>query len=155
MYGARPLTRLEAALYGSIAAILIAVLAQQLIEVMEVAERTSMQVTVAQLNAAIATRLAYEVMRGEVGNVQAWTQQNPFELARMKHARFAGEFQSVADLDRGTWTFDPVRAELIYAPRLRTGLHTADPDGVLRFRGIASPNGMGYALVPTPPFRWD
>jgi len=59
------------------------VLAQRLLEVMEVAERTAMQATVAQLNAAITTRLAYEVMRGEVGNVQAWTRRNPFELARV------------------------------------------------------------------------
>lgn len=131
-------------------------LAQRLLEVMEVAERTAVQATVAQLNAAITTRLAYEVMRGEVGNVQAWTRRNPFELARISQSNFAGELEStVGAIDRGSWVFDAVRAELIYSPRLRFGLQTSDPDGILRFHGVASPNGMGFMLVPTSPYRWE
>lgn len=152
LFWARPLTRLEAALYGSIAAILVAVLAQQLLDAMEVAERTAMQATVAQLNAAISARLAYEVMRGEVGDVQAWTRRNPFELARARQANFVGD---VASLERGSWAFDAERAELVYSPRLHLGLHTADPEGLLRFHGVAAYNGMGYVLVPTTPYRWQ
>lgn len=152
LYWARPLTRLEAVLYGSIAAILVAFLAEQLLDAMEVAERTAMQATVAQLNSAISARLAYEVMRGEVGDVQAWTRRNPFELARARQGNFVGE---VAALAPGSWAFDSDRAELVYSPRVHLGLHTADPEGLLRFRGVASYNGMGYMLVPTSPYRWE
>jgi hypothetical protein len=157
IYGARRLTRLEAALYGAIAAVLIGLLAGLLLDAIETAERTAMQATVARLNAAITTRLAYEVMRGEVGNVQAWTRRNPFELARMSLGNFAGAFEAPVpvSLERGFWAFDVGRAELVYAPRLRTGLQTSDPDGFLRFHGVAAPNGMGYALLPTAPYRWD
>jgi hypothetical protein len=157
IYGARPLTRLEAALYGGIAAVLIGLLAGRLLDAMEVAERTTMQATVARLNAAITTRLAYEVMRGEVGNVQAWTRRNPFDLARMSPGNFSGAFDAPVpgELERGSWAFDVARAELIYSPRLRTGLQTSDPDGFVRFHGVAAANGMGYTLVPATPYRWE
>ena len=157
IYGHRPLTRLEAALYGGIAAVLIAVMAHRLLDVMELAERSAMQATVNQVNAAVTTRLAYEVMRGEVRNVPAWARRNPFELARMSPSNFLGEVESTkpGSLERGSWAFDPSRAELVYLPRLRTGLHTTDPEGALRFRSIVSPNGMGYMLVPASPYRWE
>jgi hypothetical protein len=157
IYGARPLTRLEAAIYGTIAALLVGLFASRMLEAMELAERTAMQATVARLNAAITARLAYEVMRGEVGNVQAWTRRNPFELARMSPGNFSGTFEAPVSgaLERGSWAFDVARAELIYAPRLRTGLQTSDPDGFVRFHGVAAANGMGYALVPAMSYRWE
>ena len=157
IYGARRLTRLEAALYGGIAAVLIGLLAERLLDAMEIAERTTMQATVARLNAAITTRLAYEVMRGEVGDVQAWTRRNPFDLAHVSPQNFAGAFDAPVPgtLQRGSWAFDVARAELVYSPRLRIGLQTSDPDGFLRFHGVAGANGMSYSLVPATPYRWE
>jgi hypothetical protein len=157
IYGRRPLTRLEAALYGGIAAILITFFAYRLLEVMELAERTAMEATVNKLNAAVNTRLAYEVMRGTVANAPAWAMRNPFELGNVSAGNFAGEVDSARPgaLERGTWAFDASRAELIYLPRLGAGLQTSDPQGAVRFKAIVGRNGMGYMLVPTSPYRWE
>ena len=157
IYGRRPATRLEAALYGGIAAIFIAVFASELFDYMEIAERSAMQATLGNLVAAINTRLAYEVMRGEIGNVSGWPRRNPFELARASVGNFAGEkdTHALGGLERGTWAFDAVRGELVYLPRLHRGLVTSDPDGALRFRAIVDLRGFGYRLEPAPPFRWN
>jgi hypothetical protein len=155
IYGRRPLTRLEAALYGGIAAILITFLAYRLLDVMERAERWSMEATILQLNAAVTTRLAYEAMQGAVSTAPEWVRRNPFELAKMSAPNFAGEVESSGSLERGTWAYDPTRAELIYLPRLRSGLHTSDPDGAVRFRAVVKQGGFGYMLVPTSPYMWE
>jgi hypothetical protein len=157
IYGRRPLTRLEAALYAGIAAILIAVFASQLFDYMEIAERSAMQATISNLIAAINTRLAYDVMRGETGNVAAWARRNPFELAKVSSTNFSGEVDAstLGSLERGRWAYDVSRAELVYLPRLRRGLETSDPDGILRFRAVIDPRGFGYSLVPTPVYRWN
>jgi hypothetical protein len=157
MYGRRRLTKLEAALYGGIAAVLIVVLAYWLLEVMELAERSAMEATVYQVNAAVSTRLAFEVMRGGATNLQGWARRNPFKLANMSPPNFAGEVDSVGPgtQERGTWAFDASRAELVYLPRLRTGLQTSDPEGAVRFKASVSSTGMGYTLVPASPYRWE
>lgn len=157
VYWRRPLTRLEAALYGGIAAVLIAVLAERLLDYMELAERAAVEATVSQVMSAVNARLAYDMARGERSPVEAWTRRNPFELARMAPGNFVGEIDSsqAADLARGTWAFDRERAELVYLPRLRLGLLTADPHGALRFRALVPPGRLGYSLVPALPYRWD
>jgi len=157
MYGRRPLTRLEAGLYAVIGALLIAVVAERLLDYMEVAERSSVQATVANLTAAINTRLAYEVMRGEIDNVSGWARRNPFDLARASASNFAGEMDTspAGGLERGVWAFDVVRAELVYRPRLHRGLETSDPTGALRFRAVIDERGFGYRLLADPPYRWN
>jgi hypothetical protein len=157
IYGRRPATKLEAALYAGIAAIFIGVFASELLDYMEIAERSAMQATLANLVAAINTRRAYEVMRGETGNVSDWPRRNPFELAKASAGNFAGERDTLGPdaLARGTWAFDAVRGELVYLPRLRRGLETSDPEGALRFRAVVDPRGFGYRLEPTAPYRWN
>ena len=157
IYGRRHLTRLEAALYGGIAAILIAVVAERLLDYMELAERTSVEATVNQVMSAANTRLAYATIRGEALNLEAWNRRNPFELAGMSPVNFVGEIDlaQASNLARGSWAFDRERAELVYQPRLGLGLHTTDPHGALRFRGGLVPGALGYRLVPASPYRWD
>lgn len=155
IYGRRPLTRLEAGIYGAIVAILVTVFATRMLSYMEAAERARMEVTVTQLMSAASVRRAYGVMRGQAEDVASWTKRNPFELAGFPAPNFSGEIDPLQPkpLERGWWAFDPARGELIYLPRLRSGLETSDPDGALRFRVEIS--GMRYMLVPTPPYRWQ
>ena len=155
IYGRRPLTRLEAGIYGAIVAILVTVFATRMLSYMEAAERARMEVTVTQLMSAASVRRAYGVMRGQAEDAASWRKRNPFELAGFPSPNFSGEIDPLQPkpLERGWWAFDPVRGELIYLPRLRSGLETSDPDGALRFR--VEINGMRYMLVPTPPYRWQ
>ena len=154
IYGRRPLTRLEAGIYGVLAAILLTVVALRLLNQMEVAERAAMEATIMQLMSAGATRLAYGTLRGEAQDLAG---RNPFELAGISPRNFSGVIDPLQPkaLERGFWAFDPDRRELIYLPRLHSTLETSDPEGALRFRVEVSAREMRYKLVPTSPYRWD
>lgn len=156
MYGRRPLTRLEGALYGIVGAILLAVFAERLLAYMELAEKTAMQATVSNLTSAINARVALEMVHGRAPPPGRWSGRNPFEIAGATAgiARPLGS-QAVADLDRPSWTYDAERGEVIYRPRLYRGLLTQDPDGALRFRLTPHPAGVGYRLVSTSSYEWD
>jgi hypothetical protein len=153
--GRRPLTPLEAGIYASLVAIFVTVFATRMLSYMEAAERAMMEVTVTRLMSAASVRRAYGVLRGEADEAAAWTKRNPFELVGFPPPNFSGEIDPLQPrpLERGSWAFDPVRGELIYLPRLHSGLETSDPDGALRFRVEIS--GARYMLVPTPPYRWQ
>lgn len=157
VYGRRSLTRLEAALYIVIAAILITIVAERLLDYMETAERSAVQATLTNLTAAINTRLAYAIIRGEASNLTDWTRRNPFDLAHASAGNYAGEIDTseAGSMERGAWAFDAVRGELVYRPRLRRGLETSDPMGALRFRAAIDPRGLGYRLEADPPYRWN
>jgi hypothetical protein len=62
MFGRRPLTRLEIGLYVAIAAIVATLLLDQLLDAMEIAERSAMEETVSRVNSALNLRLAYEML---------------------------------------------------------------------------------------------
>ncbi len=154
IYGRRPLTRLEAGIYGGLAAVLLTALALRLVDYMEVAERAAMEATLMQLMSAGATRLAYGTMRGGAQDVAT---RNPFELAGISPRNFSGEIDPLQPkaLERGFWAFDRDRHELIYLPRLRAALQTSDPEGAIRFRVEVNTKEMRYQLVPTSPYQWE
>jgi len=85
-----------------------------------------------------------------------WSGRNPFELAGPTSgvARPLGS-QTIADLERPSWTYDGERGEIIYLPRLYRGLRTPDPDGALRFRLVPQPAGLGYRLLSASGYEWD
>lgn len=156
MYWRRRLTRLEAAIYGILAAILLAAMADRLLYLMELAERTAMETTIIRVNAALNTRLAYELILGKHPDANAWLRGNPFELAEAWPANFlrGADTSDLGSLERGTWSFDQARSELIYLPRLRIRLKVEDPEGALRFRLVRRPTDQMYMLVATSPFTW-
>jgi hypothetical protein len=156
MYGRRPLTRLEGALYGIVGAILLALFAERLLSYMELAEKAAMQATVSNLTFAINARVALEMVSGHAPPPGRWSGRNPFEIAGPSSgmARPLGS-QTIADLERPSWTYDGERGEVIYLPRLYRGLQTQDPDGALRFRLLAHTAGFGYRLVSTSGYEWD
>ena len=154
MYGRRPLTRLEGALYGIVGAILLAVFAERLLAYMELAEKTAMEATVSNLTSAINVRVALEMVHGHAPPAGRWAGRNPFQIAGASGVARPLGSQAVADLDRPSWTYDAERGEIIYLPRLYRGLHTQDPHGALRFRLVAQPAGLGYRLVSTSGYEW-
>lgn len=154
IYGRRPLTKLEGAIYGAIGALLIVVFAQKLLEFMEIAERSAMEQTVIRINSGINLRLAYALLQGRPVDPSRELTRNPFELAGVIQPNFLGE-QDLPDLPTlatRAWVYDRSKRELIYLPRLKRGLRTADPDAVIRFHIAAK---GPYALVPALPYAWD
>ncbi len=157
IYGRRPLTRLEAGLYGGIVAILIAIFARYLLDFMETAERVGMELTLSHLISGVNTRVAYDMLQGKTPADLAATRTDPFELARMTPTNFlgSGDSSSIASLERGSWFYDATREELVYLPRLRWGLETGAPDSALRWHFAHRNGGPGYVLTLTTPYRWQ
>jgi hypothetical protein len=157
IYGRRPLTRLEAGLYGGIAAILIAIFAGYVLDFMETAERVGMELTLSHLISGVNTRVAYDMLLGKTPEDLAGTRSNPFELARMTPTNFlgSGNSSSIGSLERGSWFYDVTREELVYLPRLRWGLETGASDKALRWHFARRNDGPGYVLILTTPYRWQ
>jgi general secretion pathway protein G len=160
LYGRRPLSRLESALYAAIAAILAAVLLDRLYIYFEIAEQAATQVTLVNLQAGLNTRLAYDVMRGEAKDLAKWRARNPFELAGMRPANFLGELDApdLASQERGNWLFDRSAGQLVYLPKQSRSLSVADPDQALRFRlQVSGGPGAAYRaiMVPVAPYKWE
>ena len=157
MYGRRPLTRLEIAIYAAGCAILIAVFADRALGYMELAEKAAMQTTLNVLVSGINARVAAEMLRGPAPAAAAWSGRNPVELAGTAPPSFVGDLgrRELASLERPAWAFDGQRGELVYLPRLHRTLTTTDPAGALRFRLVPHVSGLGYRLVSTSRYDWD
>lgn len=156
MYGRRPLTRLEAGLYSALVGVAITFFAWQMLEYLELAERAAMNATLSSMASALNTRAAQELFsRGRLET--DWTRSNPFEVAKITAPNYAGSLASgeVRTMPSASWAFDAARSELVYMPRLRLNLWTADPEQALRFRVVRNPRGVGYLLQPATTFRWE
>ena len=131
----------------------MAVFLERVLYYMELAERTVMVLTVSNVNSALNVRRAFRMLERQTINERL---RNPFALAGMSPANFLGEIDSpnLAALQRGHWVFDRARRELIYLPRLRRGLETADPDGAIRFR-LELQGREASMLVPTSKYAWN
>jgi hypothetical protein len=157
LYGRRPLTRLEAGLYGGIAALLIVFLVERMLDYMELAERSAMERTVINVNSGINLRLAQEMLQGRLIDMRGALARNPFALAGMNQPNFLGEQElpSLASLPTRSWVYDLTRRELVYLPRLHRGLRTPENEAVIRFRLTQNPRGAPYLLVPVTEYSWE
>lgn len=155
MYGRRRLTRVEIAAYAGLIAAALVVFTKFVLDYMEMAERTAMEMTVSNVTSALNIYYATQVMTGAQPASGDWTRRNPFELAHTFPAGYLGELgpRNPAMAQRPAWFFDAANAELLYLPRLHDHLSSA-VEGELRFRLERRGSGFGFALVPTSPYEW-
>lgn len=155
MYWRRKLTRLELALYAGLVGVALAVFLDRMLETMELAERSAMELTLSRLNAAVNLRLALDRLGSAQGAIRSDPERNPVELARLSIANFHGELDAprLDGLERGSWVFDRTRRELIYLPRLHRRLEVPGGGAAIRFRGVILPNDT-FMLVPTHQYLW-
>src|SRR3979490_1800564 len=100
MYWRRRLSRLEAAIYAAVVALVLAVFLERLLYYMELAERTAMEITVSHVNSGLDLRQASGRLATQSVRDPAASARNPFELAAMSPGNFLGEMDSpsLADL---------------------------------------------------------
>lgn len=157
VYWQRKLTRLEIGLFAGLAGALIAVFVEKALDLMELAERTAMEVTVQHVNSALRIRRATELLDGAALEPVKALQRNPFEFARVKvpnvHPDVA-DAKALPELERRYWVFDRSDRELIYLAQHHRGLHGEGPQGLVRFRLVESAE-RGYLLVPAAKYSWD
>ena len=96
-------------------------------------------------------------MRGKAPDLDAWTAHNPFELAQMKLANFAGERDAPdpGALEGGKWVYDRATHQIIYLPRFSRGLSVDGGGAALRFRLVVGASDRVPRLVPVAPYRWE
>jgi hypothetical protein len=158
VYGRRPLTRLEAALYVVATGVLVAVLLDRMLEYFEIAERATVEATVNRVNSGINTRLAYDRLKGRISDPEEWLRRNPFELVSMNPANFLGEVDRAepSAVPPGQWVYDRGTAQLLYRPRFSRHLQTRNGSKLLRFQ--VRPMGVNaygpYHLVPSVAYEW-
>lgn len=156
MYGRRKLSRVEIAVYAVIVATLVVVFFSYLMDYMEMAEKTAMETTVSNVTAAINLRYASLVMTGNAADNKrwsTWSTTNPFRLADAFPPNYRGTLgaEQRLEADRPSWVFDPLRAELVYLPRLHNHLGADE----VRFKLERHPSGFGFLLAPSPPYNWN
>jgi len=150
LYWRRRLTRLELALYAAVVGIALLAFFERALHYMEIAERTAVEVTIANVNSALALRSA----RGLLAGRAAESASNPFALTGAP-PNYLGAV-SGAELDtfaRRVWLFDEERNEVVYLPRHMRTLHSDEPAKVVRFKQVW--RGGVQKLVPTDTWRWS
>lgn len=157
MYGSRPLSRLESALYVIVVSVLVLVFLDRMQAYFEYAERAAVETTLLHTQSALHMRLAYDLMRGKAPDLDAWTAHNPFELAQMTLANFAGERDApdTGTLEGGKWVYDRATHQIIYLPRFSRGLWVDGGGAALRFRLVVGASDRVPRLVPVAPYRWE
>ncbi len=157
-YGRRRLTRLEAVLFAAVVGVFIAVLLDRLYDYFELAERTTVEVTLANLQSSLNVRLAQDLMTGRARDLGQWRRKNPFTLTRTTPNNYLGEFARprLDQVDPPAWLFDRGAAELVYVPRRARLLRTADGSGVLRFRlvPVQAQGAIGVRIAAVQTYEW-
>jgi hypothetical protein len=155
MYWRRPLTRLELALYAAIGGVLAAFLLELLLSSMEIAERTTMEVTILRINGGLDFRLATEMLHGRSAIPGAF-ERNPVELSGVSLSNLHADIDSpdLGALERGYWVFDRSHHELIYLPRLHRRLATNDGEPAVHFL-VSGGYGRPYRMAPVARYEWN
>lgn len=158
----RQRSNLESALYVIIAGVLVAVLLYRLQQLSEVAEKTAMEATLANLQSALYVRAAKAVLEGRAVDRAAWAKQDPVTLAQASLPNYLGEFDhpDLSTLESGNWLYDRGRHELVYL--VRRGQHFSggtDPVPAVRFRLklVRGPSGAysPVLLHLVAPYDWE
>ena len=157
MYGDRPLSRLESALYVIVISVVVLVLFDRMLMYFEYAERAMVETTLLRTQSALHTRLAFDVLRGKAPDLDTWSNHNPFDLAHMELVNFAGQRDAsdAGALEGGKWVYDPAKRELVYAPRYTRGLSVDGGGSALRFRLLIGGPGGLPRFEPVAQYRWE
>lgn len=107
---------LEFAVAILVVGILMGLLLQRLWFYQGEAERVAVQMTVANVRAALEIKATQSKLLGRSNDLTLLTEENPLNLLKNKPVNYAGEFFSPSDDDigEGNWCFDRTDKSLIY-----------------------------------------
>jgi hypothetical protein len=151
----------------AIVAVCGGVLLQRMLYLQEYAEKTAMDLTVANMRTGLRYRTGDLLMRDRVSEISTLADENPVNWLQTSPDNYLGEFDRQPSNDlRGNWYFDKTRRELVYTVNNRRHfLPASDQDYALRWhtvrvqakeRGDSGNKGnpQWVALVPIAGGRW-
>jgi len=120
---------LEFAITITVIGILIVVLLQRLFYYQGEAERTSVQLIVANVRSALEIKVAEGKLPGRSVDLTFLAEQNPFDLLKNKPANYAGALYHPTDSDigGGNWCFDRADKSLVYLLNNRNSFGDSEP----------------------------
>lgn len=149
---------LQAALYIAVVSVLALVLLSRMQVYFAFAERASVDGTLNNLRSALYVRLAQDRLQGTLTREHLWDRGNPFELARVTVANYAGVLggpEIASALPAGAWGYDGDRRELVYKPSYPRGLYVEGGGTLLRYRLRVPDSNTLPRFEPVLPFVWE
>jgi len=107
---------LEFAVAVAVIGILIGLLLQRILYYQGEAEKTAVEMTVANVRTALEIKVAEGNLPGRKVDLTVLAEENPFNLLKHKPANYAGELYNPTDkeIGEGKWCFDRADKSLIY-----------------------------------------
>lgn len=137
----RGFTKFEFSLVIALIGILATLLLARLIAIEAEAERTEVNLTVRNMRVGIQLAIGERIMRGEEDHIIEVAQASPIDFLGHRPRGFNAEAST--PLTSGQWTYDPVRRELAYQPRLPEAFSGATE---LHWRYVARLDASGRTI---------
>ena len=136
----RGASKFEFAITVAIFGVLAVALMARLNVIQEDAERTEVDLTVRNIRVGIQLAIGERIMRGEESRIGEVAAASPVEFLGHRPRGFS---DSSTPQGPGQWSYDPVRRELAYLPRLPRAFADATE---LRWRYIARNDSSGRTV---------
>ena len=133
----------------------------------ELAEKTVVEATVANMRSGLRYRIAELMINGQMNEMGSLSRENPMSWLKAPPSNYLGQIAQASQqrIPPGSWYFDQRRHELIYLLQ-HSRYFKPGPDGqkVIRFRVITSTQKQavntnarveGISLAPIGSYDWD
>lgn len=155
----------EAAVACVIVGILAGVLLERVLYIQEYAEKSALELTIANLRAGLRSRVADLLLADRVSEIETLADENPMRWLEGRQENYLGELDTPPEEEpRGKWYFDRGRRELVYTASGRRHFSpSVYRDFTVRLRamrvsaGGENPPAVGQvwvALVVVNDYRW-
>jgi len=140
----RGASKFEFAVTVAILGVLAAVLLVRLNAIEAEAERTEVDLTVRNIRVGIQLAIGERIMRGQEERISEVAQASPIDFLGNRPRNF--NQSAITPEASGQWTYDPLRRELAYMPRLPGAFDGAEE---LRWRYVARLDSSGRTVGVT------
>ncbi len=159
-------TLLELVIVVSLVGILASVALERFLRYQEIAEKTTMQATVAAMQSGLTLQIAVRIARGGMALLAGLDQENPVDWLAKPPQGYLGALYDPApsQVPKGSWYFDLKNKTLVYTPERTRFLTPNRATGdAIAFRVIVrvvekGSSGVGELaeldIRPVEPIRW-
>ena len=149
-------SQLELAVSIVLLAIFLAVLLDRAFYYQEYAEKTAMEMTVANMRTGLRYKIAGLILDNRLSEIATLADENPVNWLAQSPQNYLGEFDSLPrDGTAGKWFFDKRAGELVYTVNNRR--HSVPNDGrdfTIRYRAARTQGAVTTSMPGTRPQVW-
>ena len=160
-------TLLELAIVIMFISILASIFVNRMQRYQELAEKTVVEATVANMRSGLRYRIAELMINGQMNEMGSLSRENPMSWLKAPPSNYLGQIAQTSQqrIPPGSWYYDQRRHELIYLLQ-HSRYFKPGPDGqkVIRFRVLTSTQKQaannsarveGISLALVGPYDWN